>query len=721
MDYEKELERLTNNQREAVFDESNVCIVNANVGSGKTTVLISKIIYLHYEKHIDYRDMVVLTFTNKAANEIKERLSVLEEKLNIEELRFFGTFHSVALYFLREILQVEQLGYRKDFLVIEPEEELDIALQIIQDEKLTIKYKNRLKKRLEQEQVSRYQDDLAKLKELLQKEKVKQNKMSFSDLLINAIHLINEQSITHQWIIIDEVQDCDEIQLEFIDTLKKAKTRIFAVGDPNQVIYSWRGSALNVFYTLKQKYQARELSLPVNYRSNTSILAVAKCFLQNGSPLTGIRETGNKIVVKQQYDSFQEACYLADKIKEIYETGIPYREIAIFYRLQNQSAIIENVFSKNGIPFEVSLKKTIQDIPVLNWVMKLLRFSMNETDISSGIFVLSNKDYGERITEKAAAKLVKECEGISHLKEGDEGHRKPGLERKEALLGKMLDFRREFTREITPDESELYQYFSFDTHLHPTAASFQEDAEAVKALLHIIVTYIVEKNVSFLEGLRDFINSSALYGVNILQRDINSESDSVKLMTLHASKGLEFSYVYIIGVNYGLIPLQGKSFEDEDEERRLFFVGITRAKDNLELSYYTNPETYRTIGGESRFIRMIPSHLIQSDGKEHVNVNLQELKKQILAEKNSVKLSIGNDDKVVELQSVEEKEIEKIDISGESVEIVTCMNLEVRQVSHAKYGVGTVIREDDIMITVRFEGYGEKEFIKAFSELKEDF
>ena len=150
MDYEKELERLNEYQKEAVLDESEACIVNANVGSGKTTVLISKIIYLHYAKNISYKDMIVLTFTNKAANEIKERLIASDNTIQSEELEGFGTFHSVALNFLKSVLPVENLGYTKDFLVIEPEEELNIAMEIIQEEKLKIKYKNRLKKRLEQ-------------------------------------------------------------------------------------------------------------------------------------------------------------------------------------------------------------------------------------------------------------------------------------------------------------------------------------------------------------------------------------------------------------------------------------------------------------------------------------------------------------------------------------------------------------------------------------------
>ena len=175
MDYEKELERLNPYQKEAVLDESEACVVNANVGSGKTTVLIAKILYLHYARQIDYSSMVVLTFTNKAANEIRERLLIVDKCIRLEELCGFGTFHSVALGLLRSSLPVEELGYTKEFQVIEPDEELDLAMELIHRENLKIKYKNRLKKRLEQamsvqdeeKKVSRYGDDLFTLEALL--------------------------------------------------------------------------------------------------------------------------------------------------------------------------------------------------------------------------------------------------------------------------------------------------------------------------------------------------------------------------------------------------------------------------------------------------------------------------------------------------------------------------------------------------------------------------
>ncbi len=190
------------------------------------------------------------------------------------------------------------------------------------------------------------------------------------------------------------------------------------------------------------------------------------------------------------------------------------------------------------------------------------------------------------------------------------------------------------------------------------------------------------------EGIKSFIDSSVLYGTDILEVDTHIGSSTVKLMTLHASKGLEFKYVFIIGANFGLIPLHTKTVKEEDEERRLFFVGITRAKDFLEISYYTNPENPRVIPGASRYLYMIPDHLADRDEMSGGTVDLQVLRREVVRAK---------DQQLPQLVGADEK----------------------RRVKHPKYGMGIVVNENEEMVTVLFDGYGEKEFLKAFSELED--
>lgn len=553
--------QLNEYQRAAVLDDHPACLVNANVGSGKTTVLIEKILYLHRTKGVPYHKMVVLTFTNKAADEIKARLLLEEPDVEGTHLARFGTFHSIALAMLRDWNGLESLGYTREFLVMEPDEELDTALQLIEEHKLKIKYKNRLKKRLEElievtpekreEKCLRYKDDILELVRLLEEEKKCQDKMTYYDIIHNAILMMQQMTpqermeLTPEWIIIDEVQDSDALQLALIEGLHGEKTKLFAVGDPNQVIYSWRGSALNVFFQLKKKYDAVELSLPINYRSSDVILEAARRFQQNGNELLGSERTGDKIVVRNHYNPFQEAGYLADKIRAQHEAGIPYHEIAIFYRLQDQAQLLLDVFEREGVPCEVPVKQATDD-------------------------------------------------------------------------------------------------------------SYEEQEETTKEDIVLL--------------------------------------DAVQLMTLHASKGLEFEQVYIIGVNYGLIPLRAKSMEEDDEERRLFFVGLTRAKKRLELSYYTSPDHYGAMPGESRYLRLIPQELMEREGAggDREPVDLHDLKRQIMQEQQ-------NRQEQPEEQQVQQQ--------------------AARKVMHPRYGKGTVIAEDEQMITVDFGALGEREFLRAFSEL----
>ena len=543
--------------------------------------------------------------------------------------------------------------------------------------------------------------------------------MTFDELLENTCKLVkmSEQKMDDiSWIIVDEVQDSDEKQLELIDCLKKPQACFFAVGDPNQVIYSWRGSAFHIFYQLKTKYQATELTLPVNYRSSSEILAVARCFMQQGGTLQGGRESGDKIQIRNMYDPFQEADYLAGRIRELHASGLPYREIAVFYRLQNQSEIFEHVFEKEGIPFEVSLKKTVKDIPVLDWLIKVLRFSVNPKDKSSGIAVLADKRYGLGMSVKEAEKTIDSLCEIRKIQIETPQSEKQKIN--SDIRRQMLGFSQAYFNAQSTTAEDLWNYFSLEDHLHPTTALYVEDRTYVMDFLERMITYQKEQQKNVVEGFSEFLNMASLYGMNILKKEIHNENDTVKLMTLHASKGLEFSHVFITGVNYGLIPLQTKSFEEEEEEQRLFFVGITRAKEHLELSYYTSPGQYRAAPGPSRYLRMIPGNLIEGQEKDRESpaAHLQDLKRQILASRTnqSEHIELQEAGKISECKNPSANTGTK-NLSLEDDMVTT----QKRRVRHPKYGTGSVVREDDMMITVDFDDYGEKELMKMFGGLEE--
>jgi DNA helicase II / ATP-dependent DNA helicase PcrA len=675
--------QLNEYQKKAVLDENQYAIVKAQVGSGKTTVLISKIFHLYKNLNVSFEDMVVLTFTNKASNEIKERIKKFDNTIEESSMNLFGTFHSVALKLLRDILKVEELEYKTDFTVIDPDEVMELALQIISDNKLDIKYKKHLDKRLDQLKngevlysAMKNNDDIESLAELLKEEKVKINKMDFDDLLENANTLLSKNTYKAKYIIVDEFQDCNEAQLNFIKGLSDEKTNIFVVGDPNQLIYSWRGSRLNVFDEFKKEYNATELSLPINYRSQTIILDAAKKFLGNNEPLEGIRDYGDKIIIKNHYNPFNEAQYLADKIKELKGRNIDYNDIAILYRTQKQAEILENTFRKSNIPFQVSMKKSLKDIPVLYWVMRVLRSAVNPEDKGNLLLALTDERYGERLTKAQVKKLLKnKDDGSCELKN---------------LICRFREYYKVGNCDNNEIDKSLYNYFNLDKYLMITSASFESDKKYVEDFFTAIKEYMIFNNLEVYEGLIQFLNSSTLYGLEILKDDIHASNSSVKLMTLHACKGLEFKYVFIIGVNYGLLPLL-KSSDEMAEEKRLFFVGITRAKDNLELSFCTNPEQPRVLGEPSQYIYLIPEELVQPEEKYTPKADFKNIARQVKA-------------------IMEEKNNE--------VEVVEEVQKEEKRVEHDKYGKGVVAREDEEFITVEFERYGEKIFTKMFVSLR---
>ena len=691
MESESILERLNPSQLAAVTNTNRACLVDANVGSGKTTVLISKILYLHTQHGVPYNDMVVLTFTNKAAAEIKERLAKEDIEVSENNMPYFGTFHSVALYMLRNDLDIGSIGFSTDFTVIDPDEESTIAVSLASSNMLEIKYINKLTKRLELARAGKYMygvmkqtDDIKELYTLLQSEKRRLGKMDFDDLIYYATELLKVSSLRPSWIIIDEFQDTSPEQMRFIDAIVSDKTNLFAVGDPNQIIYTWRGSSANIFKEFSEKYAAAHITLSENYRSSTSILEVAQLFLESKNELKGVRELGNKITVKNHYNPFNEAQYLADRIRELVDQGLHYSDIAIFYRLQRQSKILEDVFTEAGIPFEVSMRKTLKDIPVLNWVMRVLFAATNQNDTESAVLAISNSVYGERLTKRAAREAVSSYWGTL-------------LRSQSPLLDKIRIFQKWCIEHNSVEE--IYWFFNFDIYINPTSASYADDRNYILAFLSKIEAYRSFKGLTLFEGVKDFINSSALFGTDILTDDIHLESDSVKLMTLHAAKGLEFSQVFIIGVNFGIIPLRTDKPADEKEEKRLFFVGITRAKDNLELSYYTRPDDPRAVGGNTSYISMLPNNLIEMDVAEQSGTTtLQALRHEI-----------GKESKVAfdDLES----DFSRSDVEKEQQ--------PQRKVKHPKYGIGAVISETEDMLTVHFDGYGEKDFMKWFSDLED--
>ncbi|MDF2533674.1 MAG: UvrD/REP helicase, partial [Clostridia bacterium] len=553
----KEFNKLNEYQKAVVLDNSKALMVNAHVGSGKTTVLINKIMYLHFVKGVALQSMSVLTFTNKAAQEIKDRVKKLNSSLEVsegnnllqdEDMKFFGTFHSVARTLLSKVLPIEDLGFTKDFSVVDPEEALELYDRVINENKFTVKYRNKLHKRLEKLKQGnmlyanmKHDDDLQEFYDALKKAKIKSNVMEFDDLMEYSVQLLQQNSYHPEWVIIDEYQDCDKVQQAFIDALYKESAKLFAVGDPNQIIYSWRGSSQSPFEDFRTRYNAKELTLPINYRSTANILNAAKSLLDNGSGLVGIRDAGQPIVIKKHYNTFNEAIYLSEIIPKLVDNGLQYNDIAIFYRKQKQAEVFREVFDNKNIPYEVSVRKTLRDIPVLFWLVRLLKAAINSFDKDSLRYILRENRYGLAMTDKQINKLFDEKS-------------EPSMEAANLII-KVKNFADWCRNKDKIGPEELFEYFDMSLYLTPTSISFKEDSLLVLNYLKEVLKYIEFRGSTVLDGIKDFMNTSALYGSQILYEAVHREQNSVKLMTLHSSKGLEFSHVYISGANLGNIPM----------------------------------------------------------------------------------------------------------------------------------------------------------------------
>lgn len=682
----RELSGLNEYQQAAVKDQSRVLLLSAQVGSGKTTVLIDKILYLHFVKRIPLESMVVLTFTNKAAEEIKLRIREKNGDIKEEELRFFGTFHGVCRTLLSSVLPVEELGYTAGFSIYDADEMMELYERVMNENGLTLKYRNKIRKRIEQYRQGKllygnmkHDDDLAEFIRLLEAEKKRCNAMEFDDLIENTVILLGSHKFFPEWIIIDEFQDSDDRQLELIGRMKGEKTHIFAVGDPNQVIYTWRGSKKNIFNEFRKVYGGKELTLPINYRSTSTILDAAKAFLEPGQLILGVRAKGRPIIVKKHHNIFNEALYLCERIKKLTEEGYSYGDMAVLYRKQKQSEVFRDVFEKYSVPYEVSQKKTLKDIPVLYWLVRLLKSAVNPGDRDSMVYVLGDRRYGPGISRKKINAFI---DGAK-----EEGGPCAGL------LKKAADFREWCEKNNDAGAEDIFEYFDLGAYLAPTSVTYSEDRERAMLLLEDVKAYIRNTGKELYRGIKDYLDSSALYGSRIPGCEKERNIDSVKLMTLHASKGLEFRHVFISGANLGLIPIPARTVEEEEEEKRLFFVGITRAKDSLEISYHTNPDEYGVYGIPSPYLRMISSELIESEELFSRSEKLSELRREIKAN--------------IDMKA-----------QGAECEAAAAQKASGARVYHEKYGQGKVIGEDEDNITVEFEVYGTKVFSRAFCPLK---
>ncbi len=588
---------LNREQQEAVTYTGGPLLVLAGAGSGKTRVLTYRAAWLMAEGKVRPENILLLTFTNKAAGEMKERISKLSAKIPA----FAGTFHSFCVRVLRtDGLEIE---VPRNFVIYDEKDRKDAIKDILAEFNLSEDSynpssiaaqisgaKNQMISPLQYAEgaISENQETVFKIYNRYEKFLKDAHALDFDDLLTKTVELFAQSSPTlSKWqkllthIFVDEWQDTNRVQYRLTRQLVGKAENITAVGDAAQSIYGWRGADYKNITLLMRDYpKIKVINLEQNYRSTQNILAAANSVIsQNTSHPTLKLWTknglGEKIRLYQAQNGLEEASFLAREISRLKIYGFDYKDIAILYRTNAQSRVLEEAFLHTGIPYVLIGGTRFYDRQEVKDVLSYLRLLTNPNDT---------------VSRKRVEKL---------------GKRR--FEKFKALEFKTKDLKLKTTLDIMDEVLEQTDYLS--KYKRETEENLSR-LENIKELRSVGAQF---------PNLNEFLENVALVEQEQLTAGNRQPSNSVTLMTLHAAKGLEFPVVFIVGLEEGLFPHSRSLFDINqlEEERRLAYVGMTRAKELLYLTY-ANRRLYfgqKSSNPPSRFIVDIPENLIETTNK----------------------------------------------------------------------------------------------------------
>ncbi len=652
---EKLLAHLNKEQQEAVKTTEGPLLIMAGAGSGKTRVLTHRIAYLMAEKQVAPWNILAITFTNKAAREMKERVQALLG--GAAEDVWISTFHSMCVRMLRR--DIDRIGINRNFSILDPTDQLSVIKAILKDKNIDPKKfeprtilatisgaKNDL---LTPEQFAKrastyYEKIVGDVYQEYQQRLLRNHSLDFDDLIMTTIHLFDRvpdvlqyYQYKFQYIHIDEYQDTNRAQYTLVKKLADRFQNICAVGDADQSIYRWRGADIRNILSFERDYpNAKVILLEQNYRSTKRILQAANEVIAhnvNRKPkrLWTENPEGKPIVYYEAMNEVDEAQFVARRIQEAVESGERrYRDFAVLYRTNAQSRVIEEMFLKANIPYQIVGGLKFYDRKEIKDILAYLRVIANPDDDLSLLRIINVPKRGigastiDKLVRYAAEHELSLFEALGELE-------MIGFSAKTA--GALAAFRGQLEQ-----WTQLQEYVSvtelveevLDQSGYREMLKAERTIEAQSRLENLDEFLSVTKhfeNVSDDKSLVAFLTDLALISDldELNGTDQAAEGDAVVFMTLHAAKGLEFPVVFLIGMEEGIFPhLRSLENEDEmEEERRLAYVGITRAEEELVL---TNAQM-RTLFGNiqmnrpSRFLDEIPAHLLEtvSRGKPSVS------------------------------------------------------------------------------------------------------
>ena len=653
------LEELNERQREAVLYNDGPLLIIAGAGAGKTKTLTTKIAYLIEKKNVAPENILAITFTNKAAKEMKDRLfKTIGQTAKYLEV---STFHSFGLKLLRE--NYDALGYDKNFVIMDSDDSLTVVKKIIKDIGYDPKIYNprAIRNKISScknemttpEAYERYaasdfekvvQEVYAKYEKKLQRN----NSVDFDDLLLLPIELfkknpdiLNKYQDLYQYILIDEYQDTNEAQYILTKMLSAKNRKITCVGDDSQSIYSFRGANYKNILNFEKDYKdAKTILLEQNYRSTSNILDAANQVIKNNKMrkdknLWTSRGIGEKIKYYRAYNERDEAQYVIRKIKELTNRNVEYKDIAVLYRTNAQSRVLEEEMLKENLPYRVIgsfyfySRKEIKDL------IAYLRLIHNSKDNVSLLRVINTPKRGiglktiENLTIQADAMGVSIYEAISSGKE---------LEFKN-LIEKLKEMSKDLT--LTELIDKVLDASGMKKELED-----EKTLEAEVRLENLEEFKSITKTFEEREGLislEDFLLEISLISD---VEEYKDDPNRISLMTVHSVKGLEFDHVFVVGMEEGIFPHINSLMDNSEleEERRLCYVAITRAKDDLHL---VNARRRTLFGKEqinpvSRFLGEINKDLIDTNVKDELPQKEEKINTGEMFREEDVDYQVGD-------------------------------------------------------------------------------
>lgn len=732
------LDKLNERQKEAVLATEGPVLVLAGAGSGKTTVLVNRIAYMISEKHIRPWNILAITFTNKAAREMKDRI----ERLLGDTAKdmWIGTFHSVCVRILRSCIDL--LGYSRDFVIYDTADTKTVMKECLReldiDEKsfpvrnvlsIISNAKNDLMDAATFENV--YKSDyrmsiIAKIYYRYQTKLRKNNAVDFDDIILNTVKILSENPDVlskyqdkFQYILVDEYQDTNNSQYLLINLLAQENRNLCVVGDDDQSIYKFRGANIGNILNFEDDYSdVQKITLDQNYRSTQNILDAANSVISNnkgrmGKSLWTSNGDGNKVFVYTGTNEYDEARYIARQIKKHFDEQGSFSDCAILYRTNAQSRVIEEMLMRESVPYKVLSGLRFYDRKEIKDIIAYLRVVYNPNDDVSLARIINEpkRKIGNATLEKAR-NIAREKETslydvISHADDYPEF--KTAIKK---LLGFSEIIQSLIKLKDTVTIEDLTGRILNDTGYMP--ALVMEDTTESKTRIENLGEFIsviteFEKNEETGNTLGEFLENISLVS-DIDGYDENE--DSAVLMTIHSAKGLEFPIVFLSGLEEGLFPGMRSMESDDDieEERRLCYVAITRAKEQL----YITKTISRTIHGKtmpttaSRFFKEIPVEYLEDKTTLQPKVAkvMQDLGvRNASAPKKEVYMTKGFGSSVKSSGSTDYSKFK----AGDTVE-------------HRTFGRGEILKAtpcgNDCILEIQFESIGFKRLMAAFAKVK---